>query len=151
LFRKESSEITKNTLICLAGFCAGAYEYQIEKRLDFGCVKHVLIFLDNNPKQDWKIVDWALRIIGSLSDQQYLKLLDFGLVEKIEDLLEHDEKEMRKTAAWALSNILVSGKECTEAVFEYREGKIIRRLFQMIRTDDLNVKMLKFSLSYSRK
>ena len=54
-------------------------------------------------------------------------------------ILRHPRRCFRKEAAWGISNILAGPYQHIQAVFEYNNGEILDRLFEMANIEEFEV------------
>ena len=135
----KSDEVLNNCMWALSYLSDGTDE-QINAVLELGITK-IIVGLLSHPEPH--MVAPALRVIGNLvtgADTLTQKLIECNVIPPLAVLLSNNKKIFRKEACWALSNILAGPAYQIEEVFNYNNREIIKRLFHMAASEDLEVK-----------
>ena len=143
LFMKNfhNIKIRKNTLWILSYFTDGDSD-QIQRILDLDPCQKIFESLKFDDKE---IRAAALRTVGNFltgEDDQAEELIRKGVIGHLAPFLDDTSKALRKEACWAFSNIMAGDETQVEKVFRYSKGRIVKKLFQMISSDEPDVRKL---------
>jgi len=135
----QNDEVLNNCMWALSYLSDGTDE-QIKAVLEMGITKKIVEMLAH---EEPHMVAPALRVVGNLvtgGDSFTDQLIENQVIPPLAMLLSSPKKIFRKEACWSLSNIMAGPSYQIEEVFNYNNREILRKLFQMAATDDLEIR-----------
>ena len=113
----------------------------IQQILDLDVLELIFEMLKPN---DFKLTFPALKVISCLlsaDDAQTQYVLNRGVVQVLVPFLNHRKRLVRKETCLAFANVLAGNYTQIEEVIEYQDGIIVKRLFEMITNDEIDVNL----------
>jgi len=135
----QSDEVVNNCMWALSYLSDGT-DAQIKAVLDMGITDKIVQMLAHDEPH---MVAPALRVVGNLvtgGDSLTDQLIEKHVIPPLAMLLSSPKKIFRKEATWAISNIMAGPAYQIEEIFHYNDREILKKLFQMAATEDLEIR-----------
>ena len=138
LMNSDNPDIIMHTLYTLS-YLSDGEDSQIRDIIDLDIVE-ILFEQLRSDNIDIKIP--AMKVVANLlsgQEEDIEYLVKCGVISSLAPFLDHAKQLFRKEACWGFSNLLASTHTHIRRVFSHKEGFVINRLFDMIKTENLEV------------